>query len=533
VSTPAPASLALPVPALSRAWSATSPGPRPSVSVIILTLNEEINVAECLASCGWSDDVHVLDSGSTDATRDLAAHHGAGVHVNPFVSFGAQRNWALDNIPLRHDWVFHLDADERFTPELVAEIAALLDHAPTEDGFYVPNKLMFMGRWLRRSGGYPTYQMRLFHKARMRFIDHGHGQREREGSRLGTLRQPYLHYAFSKGLYDWIDKHNRYSSLEALQVQTDARSWPTLSALRSPNVVARRRAWKQLSYMLPFRAHLRYLSTMFVLGAAWEGRPGRTYARLLSMYERMIDLKLALVRSNSYQTVFHDRFERDQRPVTPVATVPAAPTSPFQAGDRPTQAPSRQGLPAAPPELTADEGQLLPEASPWTLREKIARAFWMLLGRPVFRASFHNWYEFRSWWLRLFGARIGNGVRLRPTAHVEIPWNVDIRDGATVGDHAIVYSLGRITIGERTIVSQYAHLCAGTHDFTDRRFPLIRDPIWIGSDAWIGADAFVGPNVRIGHLAVLGARSSTYKDLEPKKVYVGNPAKALKERELH
>jgi putative colanic acid biosynthesis acetyltransferase WcaF len=82
-------------------------------------------------------------------------------------------------------------------------------------------------------------------------------------------------------------------------------------------------------------------------------------------------------------------------------------------------------------------------------------------------------------------------------------------------------------------VSQYAHICAGTHDYTDRRFPLIRDPVVIGADAWIGADAFVGPNVKIGRLSVLGARSSVYKDMEPETVYVGNPARAIKKRELH
>jgi putative colanic acid biosynthesis acetyltransferase WcaF len=157
----------------------------------------------------------------------------------------------------------------------------------------------------------------------------------------------------------------------------------------------------------------------------------------------------------------------------------------------------------------------------------------MLAGKPLFRVSFHNAYRFRAWLLRLFGAKVGRDTRIRPTVNVEIPWNLDIRDGVTVGDYAILYSLGTITIGERTIVSQYAHLCAGTHDHTDRRFPLIRDPIEVGADAWIGADAFVGPNVRIGRLSVLGARSSAYKDLDPAAVYVGNPARRLKTRELH
>ncbi|RMD63039.1 MAG: hypothetical protein D6824_05930, partial [Planctomycetota bacterium] len=104
--------------------------------------------------------------------------------------------------------------------------------------------------------------------------------------------------------------------------------------------------------------------------------------------------------------------------------------------------------------------------------------------------------------------------------------------GVTIGDYAILYSLGRIRIGDRAILSQYSHLCAGTHDHTNRRFPLIRDPITIGADVWIAADAFVGPNVTVGRLAVLGARSSAYSDLEPEMVYVGNPAKPLKKRVL-
>ncbi len=507
-----------------RGWS----GPRPPVSIVVLTLNERVNIADCLESCDWCDDVHVLDSGSTDGTRELAESLGASVHVNPFESFGKQRNWAIDNIPLKHDWVFHLDADERFTPELVREIAELLREDPPFDGYHVPHKLMFMGRWLKRAGGYPTYQMRLFHKSRMRFIDHGHGQREAPETRVGTVGEPYLHHVFSKGLYDWLDKHNRYSSLEALQVIKQAGHRTRLSDITASDPVRRRRAWKELGYRLPARPTLRMFMTLFVLGGIFEGRPARTYARLLAMYEEMISLKLRLLRTRSEASAA--AFERD--------TAPVARTDSFDAGDRPGLPPPVRSTSAGrhdePDHDDAEAtGQLLPEASPWSFKEKLLRAVWMVLGKPIFRISFHNWYGFRAWLLRLFGAKIGQGVRVRPSVNVEIPWNIELRDGAVVGDYAILYSLGKITIGERTIISQYAHLCAGTHDHTDRRFPLIRDPITIGADAWIGADAFVGPNVRIGRLSVLGARSSAYKDCDPETVYIGNPARALKQRELH
>ncbi len=530
--------------AIRAGWS----GARPRVSVLILTLNEEVNIRACIESCAWCDDVHVLDSGSEDRTVALAEELGATVSCNPFESFGKQRNWAIDHIEMKHDWVFHLDADERMTPELVNELQEVLDEGPTEAGFHVPNKLMFMGRWLRRAGSYPTYQMRFFHKGRMRFIDYGHGQREQPGTTIGTLREPYLHYAFSKGIYDWLDKHNRYSSLEAIQI-VEAREGLRLTQLFASDPVRRRRAWKELAYHLPFRSFLRWFMIMFVLGGVVEGRAGWTYAQLMATYERMTTLKTRLLKRAAARGLAPG-FEVDTtpkastkvvRPVKDVVDVSgrgAEETSELVTeSDRGRSgslevAHEEASNTSGTKERVDEEGQLLPESSPWTLKAKIGRALWMLVGQPIFRLSFHNWYGFRRGLLRLFGAKVGRDVRVRPTVKVEVPWNIDLRDGATVGDFAILYSLGQITIGERAIVSQYSHLCAGTHDFTDRRFPLIRDPISIGPDAWIGADAYIGPKVHIGRLSVLGARSSAYKDLEAGWVYAGNPAKKLKEREL-
>lgn len=266
--------------------------PTPPVSVLILTLDEEINIGPCLASCAWCDDVHVLDCGSTDGTRRIAEELGAQVHNHPFESFGRQRNWAIDNIPMTHEWVFHLDADERFTQPLVNAVAGLLAREPVEAGFHLPSKLIFMGRWLKRAGGYPTYQMRLFHKQRMRFCDHGHGQREETAGRVGTLDEPYLHYNFSKGLHHWFERHNNYSTLEAEQALAESGEPVSMGALWGGDRIARRRAIKRLSRKLPFRPTLRWAYTMFIQGAALEGRPGRIYARLLAMYEKMIAVKM-------------------------------------------------------------------------------------------------------------------------------------------------------------------------------------------------------------------------------------------------
>ena len=113
---------------------------------------------------------------------------------------------------------------------------------------------------------------------------------------------------------------------------------------------------------------------------------------------------------------------------------------------------------------------------------------------------------------------------------VEIPWNFAAGEHTAVGDHAILYCLGPVTLGKFVTVSQYAHLCAGTHDTHDRAMTLLRPPIAVGDDAWIAADAFVGPGVTVGARTVLGARSSAFSDLPPDTICVGSPAKPVKPR---
>jgi putative colanic acid biosynthesis acetyltransferase WcaF len=170
------------------------------------------------------------------------------------------------------------------------------------------------------------------------------------------------------------------------------------------------------------------------------------------------------------------------------------------------------------------------ETSPWSFRMKVRRVAWMLGGATLFRCSFHNWYGYRRMILRAFGARVGPRVRVRPTVHIEMPWNLDLGEAAIVGDHAILYSLGTITLRPFSMVSQYAHLCAGTHDHTKRSLPLLCPPITIGRDAWVAADAFIGPGVTVGDSSVVGARASVFKDVPPDVIVGGNPAKVLKTR---
>jgi putative colanic acid biosynthesis acetyltransferase WcaF len=170
--------------------------------------------------------------------------------------------------------------------------------------------------------------------------------------------------------------------------------------------------------------------------------------------------------------------------------------------------------------------------SPWTFRQRVARLLWYFVEATIFRYSPRPFYRWRGFLLRMFGAKIHPTCRIRSTVKIEIPWNLMIGAETIIGDDVILYCLGPVTIGNRVTISQLAHLCAGTHDFTRRDFPLLRPPIVICDDVWIAADVFVGPGVTVGAGAVVGARSSVFHDLPAWQICVGSPAKPLKPRVL-
>ncbi|WP_375257991.1 acetyltransferase [Citreimonas sp.] len=169
-------------------------------------------------------------------------------------------------------------------------------------------------------------------------------------------------------------------------------------------------------------------------------------------------------------------------------------------------------------------------ARKWTRRELAGRALWSL-GALAFRFSPRPLWGWRRWLLRRFGARVGAQVHVFPTVRIAIPWNLDLHDFCAVGDGAILYSLGPITIGARATVSQYAHLCAGSHDWRDPTMPLLKPPINIGRDAWICADAFVGPGVSVGDGAILGARAVATRPVPAQEIHAGNPARRIGRRD--
>ena len=170
-------------------------------------------------------------------------------------------------------------------------------------------------------------------------------------------------------------------------------------------------------------------------------------------------------------------------------------------------------------------------ATKYTRREQLLRVLWGC-ATPLFRFSPRICFGWRSFLLRLFGARVGRGTHIYNSATIYMPWKFEIGDQSSVGEHAYIYNLGPITIGSRTTISQRAHLCAGTHDFTDPALPLLKPPIVIEDQAWICADAFVGPGVTIGEGAIVGARAVAMKNVGPWDIVAGNPARVVKTRTI-
>jgi len=177
-----------------------------------------------------------------------------------------------------------------------------------------------------------------------------------------------------------------------------------------------------------------------------------------------------------------------------------------------------------------EPGAAARHVSAFSGREKVARLVWAIVQVTLFRCSFTTWFGFRNRLLRLFGANVHRSCRIRRLVRFECPWNFSAGANTSIGDGAIIYCLGPVKLGERVTISQYAHVCAGAHDYTKPAMPLLRPPITIESDVWIAADAFVGPDVTVGEGAILGARGAAFADLEPWTIYRGNPAVAVRPR---
>ena len=170
-------------------------------------------------------------------------------------------------------------------------------------------------------------------------------------------------------------------------------------------------------------------------------------------------------------------------------------------------------------------------AKKYSRKELILRVFWGI-GKVFFKYSPRICFSWRVFLLRLFGAKIGHSVHIYPSAIIYMPWNLEIGNYSAIGEDALIYNLGKVTLGNNVTISHRAHLCAGTHDYADPTLPLIKPPIVLQDNVWVCAEAFVGPNVVITEGAVIGAAAVISKNVDAWSVMAGNPAVFIKKRVL-
>ncbi|MFL5744435.1 MAG: glycosyltransferase family 2 protein [Niastella sp.] len=270
------------------------------ISVVILTMNEERDLSACLQALDWCNDVHVLDSGSKDKTGVIALQLGANLLIHPFESFGRQRNYALDNIPFVNEWVLFIDADEIVTiPFREAIVEAVKKAGNDVAGFYCCWKMMLEGRWLKHCDNFPKWQFRLLKREMARFTDFGHGQKEKLlHGHIEYIKEPYLHYGFSKGWSHWVERHNRYSGQEAIARLNNR---PPFRKIFSAHGSIRNPALKSWLGRLPGWPLIRFCFAYFVNLGFTEGMPGFIYCANIAWYEFLIKVKTREIKKRLNQ----------------------------------------------------------------------------------------------------------------------------------------------------------------------------------------------------------------------------------------
>lgn len=249
------------------------------LSVTIITYNEEANITACLESVQWADEIVVVDSQSRDRTVELARAFTARIFSVPWQGFARNKNFALDQA--RMEWIFSLDADERVTPALQAEIREIIQEPGRYAGYRVARRNFFCGRWIRHLGWYPDYTVRLFRRGQGRFADREVHEEVTVAGPIGTLRQPLEHYTYNS-LSDFVQRMDRYSQLAAQELYKQGK--------------------RPCRGELLWRPWLTFLNLYIVKKGFLEGRAGYTLAVLYSVYNFLKYAKLRELRRQAQAT---------------------------------------------------------------------------------------------------------------------------------------------------------------------------------------------------------------------------------------
>lgn len=267
-----------------------------TIAVVILTFNEELNIAHALDSVvGWANEILILDSFSTDGTLEIARRYKCYVAQHKFENYAKQRNYALDHLPMHSEWVLFLDADEWLPSKIKLEISERLASAPVENGFALNRRLIWMGRWIRR-GYYPSWILRLFRRGHGRCEDRAVNEHIVVEGQTGEMCGDFIHED-RKGVADWIAKHNRYASREAVE-HLNASSAPNSHGMdaRLFGTQAERKRWLRhevWNRLPPLVRPFIYFFYRYVLALGFlDGKEAFIYHFLHALwYPMLIDVK--------------------------------------------------------------------------------------------------------------------------------------------------------------------------------------------------------------------------------------------------
>jgi glycosyltransferase involved in cell wall biosynthesis len=259
-----------------------------------LTFNEEANIAPCLDTVvDWAGEVFIVDSGSTDRTFNIISQYDAQVIHHPFENYSRQRNWAQASLPLTQQWVFHIDADERVSPQLISELKRVFateSKGGATAGFLVRRQIQFLGRSITHGGIYPTYHCRIFKKELGHCEDREYDQHFMVEGETETIEADLLEMTASS-LFSWTARHNKWAQLEAIQLtkaDQDEQS-NMVKAKLSGSPIERRRWLRSRFYEKtpPFARAVMYFLTRYLLrGGFLDGTPGLIYHFLQGFWFR-------------------------------------------------------------------------------------------------------------------------------------------------------------------------------------------------------------------------------------------------------
>ena len=274
--------------------STASPTGRPTIAAVVLCLNEASNLPRALNSLSWCDERLVVDSGSTDTSQAVAVQEGARViehRQSGRFLITEQRNWALNQGSLSSEWVLFLDADETVTFSCRVAIQEAIQHSQAPAGFELTPRYWFLGRWLKHTQGYPNWHPRLLRRGCLQF-EGGVWESFPPGRTIGRISVPYEHYAFSKGIDDWLERHMRYAQWEAERIvayrQSGAKAaLGTHRSLRLRAVSAK---------LWPLRPPLRFLQKYLLQGGFLEGWQGLLFALMMAFYDLITVVKVIQIR---------------------------------------------------------------------------------------------------------------------------------------------------------------------------------------------------------------------------------------------